>query len=284
MGPFYNIIFCVFACDTIEQYRNEILKVKETWGKDPKALKSPLEPTVKEPKPTEKDQSESYKVLFFLGETGPFIGEDYIHLENVDNDYMSASYKQYGGLEYIYNNYDFNYIFICGTDTYVCVERLIEYINSNPQITPNKPLVFGGHGDTRNICKESVYFFSGGAGIVLTKKTMEIIYPELKTMHEEWLWICGENGYITYAPACDLALCYFLKRNQIVFMNVANRFFNCNYMGCYNNRGTYISCCESIINHKTIVSCHNMTLVDFDAFTAILQSETPFVKESVLLP
>lgn len=34
MRPFYNIIFCVFACDTIENYRNEILKVKETWGKD----------------------------------------------------------------------------------------------------------------------------------------------------------------------------------------------------------------------------------------------------------
>jgi hypothetical protein len=197
---------------------------------------------------------------------------------------MSASYKQYGGLEYIYKNYDFNYIFICGTDTYVVIERLIKYIDTNPQISPNKPLVFGGHGDVRNIGGTPTYFFSGGAGIVLTKRTMEIIYPRLKTMHEEWLWICGENGYITYAPACDLALCYFLHNCQIDFINVENRFFNCNYLGCYNNRGTYITCCNHIINPKTLISCHNMTLAEFDAFTAILQSETPFEEESVSPP
>ena len=28
----YDIIICVFACDTKEKYRNEILKINETWG------------------------------------------------------------------------------------------------------------------------------------------------------------------------------------------------------------------------------------------------------------
>ena len=32
--PFYNIMFCIFACDTIERYKKEIKKIKETWGKN----------------------------------------------------------------------------------------------------------------------------------------------------------------------------------------------------------------------------------------------------------
>ena len=110
----YNIIFCIFGCDTIDKYRKEILKIKETWGKAPKA-------------PCEKDLEN--KILFFLGEKGPLHDDDCIHLENVENDYLSASYKQYGGLKYIYENYNFNYIFICGTDTFVLMDNLINYIN-----------------------------------------------------------------------------------------------------------------------------------------------------------
>ena len=29
----YDIIFCIFGCDTIPKYKNEILKINETWGK-----------------------------------------------------------------------------------------------------------------------------------------------------------------------------------------------------------------------------------------------------------
>ena len=30
----YDIIFCIFACPTIPKYKNQILKVNETWGKE----------------------------------------------------------------------------------------------------------------------------------------------------------------------------------------------------------------------------------------------------------
>lgn len=262
--PFYNIIFCIFGCDTIEKYRREILKIKETWGKEPPV------PTEKVPKePTEKEPTSDNKFLFFLGEHGPFQGDDYIHLENVENDYLSASYKQYGGLKYIYKNYDFNYIFICGTDTYVLTKNLTKYLEEDPRISPDKPLVIGGHGDNRQICGDTLHFFSGGGGIILTKATMDIIHTELNTMQEEWTWICFENGYHIYTPACDLSLCYFLKRRGITFVNVEHRFFNCNYLGYYF--GVH-DCCAKHVNLATMISCHHMSLEDFDNITKYITS------------
>jgi hypothetical protein len=249
----------------------EILKVKDTWGKAPKA-------------PTDKAPTD-YKLLFFLGEEyfdkekislnnkeiSFHDDDDCIHLENVENDYLSASYKQYGGLKYIYENYNFNYVFICGTDTYVLTDNLIEYISQESQITPDKPLVIGGHGDNRQICGMSVHFFSGGGGIILTKATMDIIYPELGVMQEEWMWLCVDNGYNTYIAACDLSLCYFLKRQGIIFFNVVNRFFNCNYLGYYPNSS---ECCAKTVDLRTMISCHNMTLENFDKLYEIKKAQT----------
>ena len=253
--PFYNIIFCIFGCDTIERYRMEILKVKETWDKAT-TDKAPSAPT-------------DYKLLFFLGEEISLDDDDCIHLENVENDYLSASYKQYGGLKYIYENYNFNYVFICGTDTYVLTDNLIEYISQESQIAPDKPLVIGGHGDNRQICRMSVHFFSGGGGIILTKATMDIIYPELGVMQEEWMWLCVDNGYNTYIAACDLSLCYFLKRRGIIFFIVVNRFFNCNYLGYYPNSS---ECCAKTVDLCTMISCHHMTLENFDKLYEIKKS------------
>ena len=291
--PFYNIIFCIFGCDTIEQYRKEILKVKETWGK---ALNVPTDKT-----PT--DKTFTYKLLFFLGEESISLDkesisldkesisldkerntldkerntldkesislddDDCIHLENVVNDYLSAGFKQYGGLKYIYENYCFNYVFICGTDTYVLTDNLIKFINNDSQISPDKPLVFGGHGDNRQISGLSVHFFAGGAGIILTKTTMDIIYPELGMLQEEWMWLCAENKYKTFVSACDLSLCYFLKRRGIIFLNVCNRFFNCNYLGYYKNNSP---CCAKSVDLGTMISCHNMSLQKFDELEKIL--------------
>jgi hypothetical protein len=249
--PFFNIIFCIFACDTIEKYKKEIFKIKETWGNS--------------------QEAPHYKILFFLGEEGPLVGEDFVHLENVENDYLSASYKQYGGLKYIYENYNFNYVFICGTDTYVLVDNLIDYINENPEIHPETPIVIGGHGDNRQICNDSLHFFSGGGGILLTRAAVNIIYPDLHTMQEEWMWLCVENNYNTYIAACDLSLCYFLKKKGILFLNVVSRFFNCNYLGRYQD---FSACCEKNVNLKTMISCHHMTLTNFDNLYCIKKTQT----------
>ena len=264
--PFYNIIFCIYGCDTIDMYKKEILKVKDTWGKAPSEAtdKAPSGATDKAPSgATDKLQNH---ILFFLGEEGSLQDNDCIHLENINDDYLSAGFKQYAGLKYIYENYNFNYVFICGTDTYVLTDNLIKFINADPQITPDKPLVFGGHGDNRQIGESSVHFFSGGAGIVLTKATMNAIYPELGSLQDEWMWFCTDNGYKTFVTACDLSLCYFLKRRGIIFLNVCNRFFNCNYLGYHSK----VACCAKSVDIQTMISCHNMTLNNFDELEKLL--------------
>jgi hypothetical protein len=255
--PFYNIVFCIYGCDTIDGYKKEILKIKETWGKAPEGATDKA--------PSDKAPSDK-ALLFFLGEEGSLQDNDCIHLENINDDYLSAGFKQYAGLKYIYENYNFNYVFICGTDTYVLTDNLVNFINQDPQISPDKSLVFGGHGDNRQIGESSLHFFSGGAGIVLTKATMDIIYPELGSLQDEWMWFCTDNGYKTFVTACDLSLCYFLKRRGVIFLNVCNRFFNCNYLGYHSK----VACCANSVDLRTMISCHNMSLQKFDELEKIL--------------
>ena len=64
----FKLVVCVFACATIEEYKNEILNIEKTWGK----------------RATEKNT----KVLYFLGEEETELKDDskYIYLKNVGND------------------------------------------------------------------------------------------------------------------------------------------------------------------------------------------------------
>ena len=90
-----DLIVCVFACATIQKYKDEILKIEETWGK--------------------RAAEKGVKVLYFLGEepTDLIDNEKYIYLKNVENDVASAAHKQNLGLKYIYENYDAEFVFVC---------------------------------------------------------------------------------------------------------------------------------------------------------------------------
>jgi hypothetical protein len=246
----YEFIFCIFACDTIDRYKNEIHKIEDTWGKT--AI------------------SRSYKLLFFLGEEGPLTGENYIHLENVANDYLSAADKQYLGIKYTYDNFDFKYLYVCGTDTFVLIDNLTKYFLTST-IENDDLLLIGGHGDNRYICNKCVPFFSGGAGLILTKKTVQRIYPTLETLQSDWLDLCVANNYITYIPACDLSICYFCNLFGVRFIHVTNRFFNCNYLGYNNTPNGVYKCCTQSVDITTMIACHNMSANDFDNLYNILQ-------------
>ena len=238
----YKLVINVFACATIEKYKNEILKINETWGKRCEEL--------------------SVKVLFFLGEEiTEFVGENYIYLKNVDNSYESASYKQSLGLRYIYENMHADYIYTCGTDTYLNVDKLVEFLET---IDKTKELYIGGHGDVRKVGNKNIYFHSGGAGFVFSHPALQKIY---KTTHEEWKKICVDMNADYLIPACDVFIGY--KSQQYNFDIIKNDFFyGCNYMGHVNQ----YKCCVDKISIKDIISCHNMTLKDFDEYTLLLQN------------
>ena len=173
LKPKYKIIFNIFSCSTVEKYKQEIIKINETWGK--------------------KAQENGIKILFFLGEEKTDLIDEnkYIYLKDVKNDYNSAAYKQNLGLKYIYENYNADFIFTCGTDTYINIENLLSYIS---QFDKNQNLYIGGHGDYRILGDENIYFHSGGPGFILSNSVLSKIYPELYNIQNQWELICLNNN------------------------------------------------------------------------------------------
>ena len=248
---------------TKERYKNEILKINETWGK--------------------QAEKRGLKILYFMGEkevSEGFMDETkYIYLENVGDDYLSASKKQNLGLKYIYEHYNSQYIFCCGTDTYVNVENLVKYLDSlGEQNEPNNNtnLYIGGNGDYRMFDNEKLWFQSGGSGFIITNDVLEKLYPELCNIDEQWKKICNSTvdssrdnkSNHDLISACDVSIAYFVKQNDTKTISNDN-FYSCNYRG-YADNYRY-NCCVDKIKLKDIISCHNMSMSDFDEYTYLLE-------------
>ncbi len=250
-----TILFCVFACATHPKYKAEICKIEETWGKRAKA--------------------KGIKVLYFLGEeqTDLLDPEKYIYLKGVKNDYMSASDKQNLGLKYIYERYDPKFVFVCGTDTYVNIDKLELLVQT---YNCHQPLYIGGHGANVWINNKEYYFHSGGSGYILSKESLHLVYLQLKNMFSEWKKIC--NAYINNdaIPACDVAISYYLQNTigSALKIDTLDCFNSCNHKG-YCENGS--KCCGDKIVFSNIVACHRMQMHDFDEFTKILEDNHYFV-------
>jgi hypothetical protein len=229
----FDIVFCVFGCVTIERYKNEIIKIEETWGL--------------------KARNMNYKVLFFLGEEkSDLIGQDYIYLDGVQNDYLSASYKQNLGLKYIYENYECNFIYICGTDTYISIDNLVKYL---ARLDPEENISIGD-GTTRRIEDRDSFYLSGGPGFAISYIALQKVYPFLENMVQTWASVPKQHGW-DLSAACDVCLCYYLnKTGNHKFIKEDELFFNWNYKSLKRN----------------IIGCHEMTLQDFDDYTEIINN------------
>jgi hypothetical protein len=234
----FDVIFCVFGCVTIKKYKDELIKIKETWGL--------------------KARKMNYKILFFLGEEKTdLIGEDYIYLQGVGNDYQSASYKQNLGLKHIYENYLCNFIYILGTDTYVLVDNLQKYLlNCDP-----KTNISIGSGGFRLVDNYLTYFHDGGAGIVISYNALMHIYPMLENM--VYTWSLVPNRLLPRDPnyASDVCLCYYLNKTKgHLFVEEIELFWVTNHK-THNN-----------IDKLDIIACHKMSIQDFDELTTILDT------------
>lgn len=255
-----ELIICVFACATIPKYKDEILKIEETWGK--RALQKGV------------------KVLYFLGEEPTDLQDEskYIYLKNVKNDYESASDKQNLGLKYICENYSADFVFVCGSDTYINIDKILEFIKN---YNCEEPLYIGGHGDKRFIGDFNCYFHSG-AGFLLSKECLHLIYPKLWNMFLEWTNICIKYGCIYLISACDVAISYFLQNvlgSGLKIITLNDNFIGCNHKGLSDNNTFY--CCGDKIKPCNIISCHRMTLSDFDELTDILERNNYFTMSTI---
>ena len=247
----YDLIICVYACDTIEKYKNQILKMNETYVRL-------------------LDQYKNIKLVYFLGEEKTDLqGDQYVNLPNVNNDYLSASYKQFLGLKYIFDNFKTKFVMCIGTDTYLNIKKLDSFLQN---YNSNENLYIGGHGDYRMIDNTNTFFHSGGPGFILTYTCLKLIYPHLETFMEKWIDICNKNNIQNLIPACDVGIAYLINLPEINATTIHapdSVFMHCNYLGipCHPNR----------INYNNLISCHSMSLLDFDNFTHLLENNNYYM-------
>jgi hypothetical protein len=241
----FDIIFCVFGCVSKEYYSKQVQDINNTWGKLAKTINN-------------------VKLLYFFGENvnNNFISENYVYLDNIGDDMMSASFKQWFGLKHIYENFKTKFIFVCGTDTFVNIYKLLNIIKD---LDYKEKLYIGGHGDTRKIENQDIYFHSGGAGFLISHASLRALYPLLPIIHDSWLDICKKINRLDLQIACDVSIAYYLKKLDCKTIIIDKcKFRSCNYLGfpCHINFGRE--------NIKDIIVCHYMSSSDFDHFNNIL--------------
>lgn len=250
-----DLVILVFACYTVEKYKNQIETINLTWGKKCETYKN-------------------IKLLYFLGEEKRATFEDtdtikYINLPGVTNDYLSASYKQFLGMKYIYEHYNAKFILSVGTDTYVNIPKLLLFIN---KFNPSESLYIGGHGCERQIGPKKYYYHSGGPGFIITQSCLEQIQLRLPTLMADWINVCIRNNVRNLITACDVAISYYLQqpevRAEVVKIDDLS-FIHCNYKG--------VPCHSHAVEPANIISCHLMSRDDFHNFTTILSENNWFV-------
>ena len=266
----YKLVVCVYACATVEKYRDQIRAIRKTWGKLCNRLSSDesgFSPHIN------AIVNDKVKLLFFLGEektTDEFIGDEFVYLPGVKNDYLSASYKQYLGLKHVYENFGFDFVLCCGTDTYLNIPKLVKHLE---RYSPKEASYIGGHGCVRTLDNTEYEFHSGGPGFMLSRECMRQLYPSLSPdLVTDWLQVCGENNKNDLYGACDVSISYYLQTFNIqprVIKFDGLQFTHCNYMG--------VPCHEGEIDVTELLSCHLMSLVDFELYTGILLMNDFFV-------
>jgi len=210
------------------------------------------------------------KILFFLGEEVVFENDSsFIHLKGVKNDYLSASYKQYHGLKYIYENYDTEFILVIGTDTYVNVPKTLQLLSN---FDHNKSLIIGGYSDMRIVNFKWVEFFDGGCGIFISKEFLKVIYPMINDVDkfmENWIYITSLNKDIDLKEACDVSIACLAKDINADFIKVSGinniHHFKCDF--------------EMIKKLNPVFTCANLSSEQFQEYTKLLKENNYFLNE-----
>ena len=251
-----DLVICVFGCLTKDYYIKQIDCILNTWGKLAKNYSN-------------------VKVLFFVGEKKHinYLSDDFIYLPISQDDMLSASEKQWKGLKYIYENYPTKFVHVCGTDTYPNIPKLLKYLE---KFNYNDNLYIGGHGSHELIENQKIYFHSGGSGFIISNLTLQLLYPHLDNIFNDWLSLCSRNNLLNLKIACDVSMAYYLNKLNATCIKVENlQFRSCNYLGFSNGYNCHANDKHNIL--KDIIVCHYMSEKDFYDYTIILQQNNYFI-------
>lgn len=277
-----KLAICVFGCITVPKYAMQIMKIQNSWGK-------------------RAEETWGVPVYYFLGEEQiPGISDNpdglihdttrLVYLKGVKNDYQSASHKQNLGIKYIMDqNPEIEFIYVCGTDTYVNIDRMMRFLNF---IDPNEKLYIGGHYNGTKLPLDMVdnedqvetRFFFGGAGFILSKAMLKDLEPYLETMTDKWIEDSIRNKRKDLIAACDVMISYYVRKLGGKPVTYYHRFYECNHIGQADlqhmfDHNRYYECCDRHINQKNIITCHHMrdSPDEFKIFTDILRANNWFM-------
>lgn len=194
-----NVCILIFGCVIIEKYKDEIDGILNTWGKTCDSLNIPY--------------------FIFIGKNIEEFknNEHFIELDykDVKDDYLSASYKQYLGIQWIMSKYDPNFLYIIGSDTYVNIE---EFLLTLSKYVPNEASIIGNAHYKIRVTEFVFFLHTGGAGIILSRESLNILKPYFYKFQERWTNIITytygkDNNYIA---ACDVSLVLLCEFKNII--------------------------------------------------------------------
>lgn len=218
-----------------------------------------------------------FKHYLFFGSKEDLSMPCYTHEKVEGDDYNSATSKHFLCLKKqfeTHNNCDWFYI--GGVDIFVHPENaknLLKTYNSNI------PYYLGGHQDYRVIENEKICFCSGGPGIFLSKKLLEMMYPHLESYIERWKDSKFHSKHVTYA-GCDVATAYFIKKDFNIEPTLCPGFYHLNYSEyLHANKSIYpegLHLHYELISHP--VAFHNLKTPESveDLYNRAIICDTPF--------
>lgn len=230
---------CVMSTLANDKYKSQIMGCRETWGKQAE----------------EKDIIVRYFCGNIKDENFSFV----THLDNVGDDYYSATLKQYYGLKYLLKQHPSEFYLIIGTDTYININRVLQMLD---KYNYKNSLIIGGYGQTRNIFGYNVFFSLGGGGIFLSHSALKQLAPLFDQLLIDWEIETNKSGYQYLKPACDVSL-YHLAWREGITQVIERDIYSCSWAGYFYNNSNIISnnFCGKI-NVETMISCHFMERED----------------------
>lgn len=248
MSALHSIGFVVFGCLTIPKYKQQVLDAYETWVQH--ALKA------------------NCLVRFYVG----YIPDDIpdavkalcVNLDEGDS-YMSASWKQWRGLEHIlYNEAPCKWYSTFGTDTFIHVQNALKML---ADYSHEDSYYIGGGLGQENFNGEPRRYYSGGAGVFLSAPVVPLLLDKLPDFMP--LWIAStmaperivledtvQEKYIT--AASDMQLGILAAEDNIKWVSQASRMHG---VQKWNDKG---------VDKDTLISCHLMSHDDMHAYYAYL--------------
>lgn len=232
--------------------------------------------------------------LYYLGGylPCPFPIKNYLNLPGVGEDYASAFHKQFRGLQTLLQLSPSQFYLIGGTDNYFNIPKLLKLLSFSSFCLSSlasslasslseekeekakdkkeeKDLFLGnyvcGENSCRKIGENFIYFLSGGAGILLSRTTVEKIVAMTDTIVNDWPIICYASKNDNLIPACDVTLAYYLHRMGIL-PTIDKRFYSHNYQGLDYGRVAM----PLTIDAMDLITCHYMTPEDMYTYHSLI--------------